>query len=120
MGTLTNSTQRQSSRPVSSPPARTPAAAPLAAVADQTPIARRRWFGSAKVEVSRDSDVGASTAPPSPWAARAAISQLPPWARPPSRLAAVNSTRPTRKTRRRPNRSAARPPSMRNPAKASV
>ena len=38
-------------------------------------------------------------------------------ARPPSRLASENRMRPPRKTRRRPSRSASRPPSSRKPAK---
>ena len=37
---------------------------------------------------------GARMAPPTPWAARAAISQAPLWARPPSRLKRVNTSEP--------------------------
>ncbi len=59
---------------MSSPPASTPAAAPLAAVADQAPSARRRSAGSENVVVSRLSVTGASSAPPAPWRARAPIS----------------------------------------------
>ncbi len=43
-----------------------PDTAPLAAVADQAPMARRCSAGSVKVEVSRLSEVGARMAPPNP------------------------------------------------------
>ena len=52
-------------------------AAPLAAVADHAPSARRRWSASTKLLVSRLRVAGARTAPPRPWAARAQISQSP-------------------------------------------
>ena len=120
IGTLTMSTQRQSRRLVRIPPARTPTAAPLAAVADQAPRARRRSPGSVKVVTRMLRVAGARMAPPMPWAARAAISQLPVWARPPIRLQTVKTPRPIMNTRRRPKRSAARPPSIRKPAKVSV
>ena len=48
------------------------------------------------------------------------MSQLPLWAKPPIKLQMVKTPRPIMKTRRRPKRSAARPPSIRNPAKVSV
>ena len=73
IGTFTKRTHRQPSRSVRTPPAKRPAAAPLAAVADQTPRARRRSWCSVKVAVSRLNDAGARMAPPIPWAARAAI-----------------------------------------------
>ena len=82
MGTLTKSTHRQSSRLVSMPPASTPTAAPLAAVADQAPRARRRSPGSVKVVTRMLRVAGARMAPPIPWAARAVISQAPLWASP--------------------------------------
>ena len=52
--------------------------------------------------------------------ARAVVSQAESVAMPPARLATVNSAIPDRYTRRWPNRSAARPPSSRNPAKVST
>ena len=63
---------------------------------------------------------GAKMAPPNPWAARAAMSHPPLWAKPPRRLQRVKRASPNMKMRRRPNRSAARPPSIRNPAKVRV
>ncbi len=63
---------------------------------------------------------GATTAPPSPCTARATVSI--PWLvdRPPASEAAAKSSSPATKTRRRPSRSAARPPRSRKPAKVSV
>ena len=120
MGTLTNRTQRQSSRSVSTPPSSTPMAAPLAAVADHAPNAWRRCEATTNLVVSRLSVAGARMAPPTPWAARAAISQPPLWARPPARLQTVKMASPVMNTRRRPNRSEARPPSISKPAKVKV
>ena len=60
------------------------------------------------------------TAPPRPCTARAAMSVAGSCASPPASEASPNSVRPAQKTSRRPNRSAARPPSSRNPAQLSV
>jgi len=115
-----NRIQRQPSRSVSTPPRRTPAAPPAPPIAPQMPTARLRAAGSVKVVVRIDSDAGAMTAPPRPWTARAAIST--PWlsARPPASEATLNSASPATNTRRRPSRSAARPPRSRKPAKVTV
>ena len=94
IGTLTNSTQRQLSPLVRIPPSSTPAAPPALANA---PIAA-----------------------PRPWTARAAISQPADWAIPPANEASENTTRPSMNMRRRPSRSATRPPSRRNPPKVST
>src|SRR3954453_15103067 len=77
IGTLTNRIDRQPSQCVRTPPAATPAAAALDAVADHTRSARKRRGASTNVVVSRLRDVGARNAPPTPWTARAAISQVP-------------------------------------------
>src|SRR4051812_6624583 len=63
---------------------------------------------------------GATTAPPTPWRARAPISI--PWLvdKPPISEAPPKSSSPATKTRRWPSRSAARPPSRRKPANVSV
>ena len=90
------------SRSVKTPPRSAPAAPPPAATALHTPRARARAFGSRKYVVRIVSVAGARTAPPSPWAARAAISIARSWARPPARLAAVNRPSPSMNTRRRP------------------
>ena len=63
---------------------------------------------------------GDRTAPAMPCTALAVVSQAESVAMPPARLATVNSTIPDKYTRRWPNRSAARPPSSRNPAKVST
>lgn len=60
---------------------------------------------------------GDSAAPPMPWTALAAVSHPADWAKPPMMLVPTNSSSPIRKTRRRPNESAARPPSSKKPAK---
>ena len=60
---------------------------------------------------------GEMIAAPSPWMARAPMSTFSDHARPHRKEAIVKTATPTRKTRRRPSRSAARPPSSRNPPK---
>src|SRR4051812_31279472 len=75
---------------------------------------------SAKVVVRIDSVAGATTAPPRPWTARAPISMPCEVDSPPSSDAPAKSSSPAMKTRRRPSRSAARPPRSRKPAKVSV
>ena len=53
---------------------------------------------------------GARSAAPTPWAPRATISMVALLARPLAKDAAVNRASPVSRTRRRPNRSAVRPP----------
>src|SRR4051794_1872918 len=120
IGTLTNSTHSQPSESVRIPPKRTPAAPPAPATAPQTPSALLRSAPSAKVVVTIDSAAGEMIAAPRPWTARAVISQPSDCARPPASEARLKSTRPPMNTRRRPKRSAARPPSSRKPPKVSV
>ena len=60
------------------------------------------------------------TAAPSPWTARAAISDVSDQASPAKSEASVKTTRPTRNNRRRPRRSAARPPRSRKPPKTNA
>jgi hypothetical protein len=62
-----------------------------------------------------DSAAGVSSAAPSPWLALAAISAPAAGAMPLASDAAVNTVRPTRKIRRLPTTSAARPPSSTRP-----
>ena len=120
IGTLTNSTQRQLRPLVRIPPSSTPAAPPAPATAPQIPRARLRSAPSANVTVMIDSAAGATIAAPRPWTARAAISQPSDWAIPPANEASENTTRPSMNMRRRPSRSATRPPSRRNPPKVST
>ena len=105
----------QASELVRKPPSRTPAAAPLPETAPQTPSATLRSRPSAKVVVRIDSAAGASSAPPRPWVARKVISEPADQAKPASSELTVKSATPAMKRRRRPSRSAMRPPSSRKP-----
>ena len=120
MGTFTNSTQRQLSPLVSTPPSSTPAAPPAPATAPHTPSARLRSEPSENVVVTSDRAAGDTSAAPSPWIARAPSSQASDWASPPTSEASENSTSPSMNIRRRPTRSASRPPSSRQPPNVSV
>jgi hypothetical protein len=100
---------------VSTPPARTPTAAPEPPIAPQIPSALLRSAPSSKVVMMIERAAGEMIAAPRPWSARAAIRTFSDHARPHRKEARVNTATPTRKTRRRPNRSAARPPSNRKP-----
>ncbi len=120
IGTLTNSTHSQPAHSVSMPPSSTPTAPPAPASAPQMPSALLRSAPSVKVVVTIDSAAGATTAAPRPCTPRAMISHSDVVAKPPASEATENSPRPAMKTRRRPNRSAARPPSSRKPPNASV
>ena len=59
-------------------------------------------------------------AAPIPCTTREAISRPGSTARPPEMLATANTTRPIRYSRARPYTSASRPPSSRNPPKATA
>jgi len=93
---------------------------PTPPIAPQMPTARLRAGPSSNVVVRIESEAGAMIAPPRPCAARAAISSVCVSANPPASEASANSTRPEMNTRRRPSRSAARPPSSRKPANVTV
>jgi hypothetical protein len=84
------------------------------------PSALLRSVPSVNVVVRIDRAAGERMAAPRPWMPRATISQPEDWARPPAREAAEKTARPTMNTRRRPSRSAARPPSSRKPPNARV
>src|SRR3954454_19764782 len=120
IGTLTKSTHCQPRLSVRMPPSSTPAAPPAPATAPQTPSALLRSAPSANVVVTIDRAAGETIAAPRPWTARAVMSHPSDCARPPASEASAKSTRPPMKTRRRPKRSAARPPSSRKPTKVSV
>ena len=117
---LMNRIHRHDSSSVRMPPRRAPAAPPAPATALQMPIARARAFGSRNVVVRIVRLVGERIAPPSPCTARAPMSMAWSWANPPRRLASVKTVRPSRNTRRRPNKSAIRPPRRRKPANVKV
>jgi hypothetical protein len=69
--------------------------------------------------VTIDSAAGSTSAVPSPWIPRITMRKMSEVARPPASEAAVNTARPAMSTRRRPSKSAARPPRSRKPAKVS-
>ena len=120
IGTLTNRTHSQPAHSVSMPPISTPAAPPAPASAPQMPSALLRSAPSVNVVVTIDSAAGETIAAPRPCTPRAAISQPSRVAKPPASEAAEKTPRPMMNMRRRPNRSAARPPSIRKPPNASV
>src|SRR3954470_10197100 len=101
-GTLTKKIHDQLNASVSTPPSRTPAAAPKPPTAPHTPSATLRSRPSEKVVVRIDSAAGEITAAPRPCRERAAIREPSDQARPARRDASVNTTRPARKSRRRP------------------
>ncbi len=102
------------------PPTNTPNAAAALAIIAHTDRARLRSGPSGNVLVITDSAAGETIAAPSPCTARAAISHPGDCARPQASDAMVNRTTPVISTRRRPSRSAARPPSSRQPPKVST
>jgi hypothetical protein len=116
-GTFTKKIHDQLSDSVRTPPMSRPAAAPTPPTAPQTPRAMFRSRPSRNVVDRIESAAGVMIAPPKPCSARAPISEASDHAKPASSDATVNTPRPTRKIRRRPSRSAARPPSRRNPPK---
>ena len=119
-GTLTKKIQRQENAWVSAPPSTRPTAEPPIAIAAQTASARARSFPSSNVVEMIESAAGEMSAAPRPCSARKPIS-IPEVDEMPFRNeAAVKMTRPIRKSRFRPRRSPARPPSKRKPAKTSV
>ena len=98
----------------------TPAAAPLPPIAPQMPSALFRSEPSSNVVVMIDSVAAEMIAAPTPCTARAAISTPIVFASPHAREAAEKIATPIMNIRRRPSRSAARPPSKRNPPNVIV
>jgi hypothetical protein len=114
-GTLTRKTARQLVNCTRTPPRTWPATKPTEETAPYRPMARVRSGPSGKPVVMRDSAAGATMAAPAPCMTRAAISSTGSLASPPARLARENAIRPATNMRRRPSRSAARPPRIRRP-----
>ena len=119
-GTLTKKIHSQPAYFVRMPPKSTPAAAPLPPIAPQIPSALLRSEPSSNVVVMIESVAGEMIAAPSPCTARAAISTPIESARPQASDATAKSAMPIMNMRRRPSRSAARPPSRRKPPKVIV
>ena len=117
-GTFTQRTHSQPSPSVRMPPSRTPAAPAEPATAPQAPRALLRSAPSLNRVVTMERAAGETNAAPRPCAARAAISWPCVAAKPAAREAIPTIARPAMKMRRRPRRSAARPPSSRKPPNA--
>ncbi len=118
-GRLSRNTHRQPGPSTSHPPTNGPTAAPTPPNPDHSPTARARSSGW-KLAWMSASDPGVSSAPPTPWSARAAM-RIPAFgASPQSSEAAANQTTPTTNTRRRPYRSPSAPPSRISPARVSM
>ena len=115
MGTLTRNTHSQPGPVVSMPLTITPNDAAVPDTAPKTPSALVRAGPSANVVARIDSAAGAASAAPRPCTARDATSIASDSARPAVSDAAANRTSPATRMRLRPSRSAARPPSSRNP-----
>lgn len=92
-------------------------ASPL--TAPQIPYAIPR-LAAGTAAVSRVRVSGIMIAAPTPWTARAAISESMPGAMAAAAEAPVNTLRPTRKSLRRPNRSPSAAPNISRTAKVSV
>ena len=107
-------TQRQPIS-VSSPPITSPSEKPVAPVAVKIESALLRAGPSANDVVMIESAAGAVNAALTPLTNRVAIRNVPSFASPPSIDATTNTPSAIRNTRRRPSRSAARPPSSRKP-----
>ncbi len=99
---------RQLKPVVIAPPRIGPTAVAMPVTAPQTPNAMPR-SRPVKVAARIASDVANSMAPPTPWAAREPISISGLTAAPRSAEPAVNTTRPSPKTSRRPKRSESDP-----------
>ncbi|MDA8072368.1 MAG: hypothetical protein M0Z40_14620 [Actinomycetota bacterium] len=119
IGTFTNSTKRQLSAEVSTPPRTRPDELATPPITLQMASALCRAPGSVWLAVIRLELEGASSAAPTPSMIRAPSSICPFTAKPPARLAAVKTPRPTRNTRRLPNRSLARAPASKRPPSAT-
>jgi hypothetical protein len=112
---LTKSTERQPGPSESTPPKKTPAAAASPETEPQTPSALLRSVPSAKVVVRIESAAGAIIAAPTPCIRRALISNPALVARPPVSDDRAKRNKPATRIRRRPSRSAARPPRSKKP-----
>src|SRR5581483_2150330 len=102
------------------PPAITPTVAPPAPSPPQIPSALLRSAPSANMFITIDRAAGTMSAAPNPWTALAAISDISPVDSAAPSDAAVNNESPTIRIRRRPSRSAARPPSNMKPPNVSA
>ena len=119
-GTLTKKIHSHPAYFVRTPPKSTPAAAPLPPMAPQMPSALLRSEPSWNVVMMIDSTAGETIAAPTPCITRAAISTPIVLASPHASDAALKIVTPIMNIRRRPSRSAARPPSSSRPPNVIV
>ncbi len=120
IGTLMKKPARQDTQSARAPPITSPRLAPIPAAAPYQATARGRPGPGGKRAVSSDSDAGATTAAPTPWRARAAMSHQPFDATPTRNDAIAKIARPATNTRRRPKMSPRRAPSRRSPPNTRV
>ena len=119
IGTLMKKIHSQPNAVVMMPPSSTPKATPALPIAPQTASATVRCAPEYVVVMIAKAD-GSRSAAPNPCAARETISAWDDQASPLASEAAVKTSSPTRNTRRRPSRSADRPPSnIRPPVKST-
>ena len=118
IGGLISSTQRQLSSCVMIPPNSVPAAPPRPFIAAHRPIARCSCGPGGNDEVMMASEEAAMNAQLKPCTPRATISIWRLTAAPPTSEVIENRISAATNTRRCPSWSAARPPSIRNPANA--
>ena len=102
------------------PPAISPVVPAAAPRPPQIPSALLRSAPSSNMFITIERAAGSMIAPPSPCTARLAISRASVVASAHASEAAVNRARPSIRIRRRPRRSAARPPNSRNPPNVSA
>ena len=119
IGTLTRKIQPHRKCWLISPPSTGPVARASAPTAAQTPMAMVRSLTSPKVATMMASVAGISSAAPTPWTARLAMSTSPLPASPAASEERVKTARPARNSRRRPYTSASRPPTSSSPASVS-
>src|ERR671934_854819 len=105
---------------VRSPPAISPTVAPPAPSPPQMPSALLRSAPSANMFITIDRAAGSMIAAPTPCTARLPIRNASPVASAQPSDEAVNRASPSIRIRRRPSRSAARPPSSRKPPNVSA
>ena len=119
-GTLTKNTHGHEKAVVRIPPSNRPLEPPAALTRPQAASAWVRSAPSGNVVVRIESEAGVISAAPNPCTARkvSSIPRLPD--RPHSSDASVNSATPVTNSRRRPNRSLARPPRSRKPPNISA
>ena len=119
-GMLTKKIHGHEKRSTRMPPSSRPTAPPPTAIAAHTPIAFVRSAPSANVVVTIESAAGETSAAPKPCSPRATMRNSEDGASPQMSEPTVKTTTPVRKTRLRPMRSPARPPSSRKPPKTSA